>query len=261
VNLAAIDRQGASEIYSNEPMLIIIPARGGSKGLPGKNIKLLDGLPLIAWTFEAVKIAGLSNVRCILSTDDEAIAAVGRQIGMDVPFIRPARLGADTTSAVDVAIHALDWMCATQQCQPTLCMLLQPTSPFRSPRILRDAMNRLAQSSTDAVIGVKPIYRSLHTLFHRTVDNMLMPLADNREPINHKQMMTRRQDVEPCLTPNGAMYLVKTVALYREKVFFTQRCCGLEMDAISSHDIDTPIDWDIAQAFVTSGLTWRDSEK
>jgi CMP-N,N'-diacetyllegionaminic acid synthase len=117
-----------SSIYKE--ILIVIPARGGSKGLPRKNARMLGDIPLLGWTAEAVKQSGLSEATCILSTDDEEIADIGRKIGMTVPFIRPSQLARDETTAFDVAIHALDWMTQATGTRPKSIMLLQPTSPF-----------------------------------------------------------------------------------------------------------------------------------
>lgn len=99
-------------------LLIIIPARGGSKGLPGKNAKILGGHPLLKWTADAISLSGLKNYQCVLSTDDEEIAEIGSGIGLDVPFIRPTELATDTASAVDTANHAIDWYNAKRDFQP-----------------------------------------------------------------------------------------------------------------------------------------------
>ena len=232
-------------------MLIVIPARGGSKGLPGKNTKILGDIPLLGWTAEAVNQSGIDNAITVLSTDDPEIARIGEQSGISVPFIRPAELSTDTASAVDVALHALDWMEKESNTQFKYLMLLQPTSPFRSPQIITDALAIIEAQNVDAVLGVKSIYRSLHTLFQVDSDNLLVSLksTDNNS--------TRRQEVKPIYTPNGAMYLIRCETLRAGKTFFPNRLREIVMDQMCSHDIDDPLDWEIAQAFVSANLTWR----
>ena len=147
-------------------LLIVIPARGGSKGLPGKNSRILGSYPLLKWTTDAIALSGLKNYKCVLSTDDDEIAAIGEGIDLDSPFIRPTELATDSATAVDVACHALDWFTNEKNFRAEYLMLLQPTSPFRPPHIIHEAYSMLHENYTDAVIGVKPIHRNLSTLFY-----------------------------------------------------------------------------------------------
>ena len=110
--------------------LIVVPARGGSKRWPGKNLKALDGRSLISRVAEAIMEAGL-KARSILTTDDAMIAAEGRRVGLEVPFLRPAAISADTSTTVDVVLHALDWYKKTNGVDPRNVVVLQPTSPLR----------------------------------------------------------------------------------------------------------------------------------
>ncbi len=236
----------------NHPsVLIVVPARSGSKGLPRKNTKQLGDLPLLAWTAEAIKRASLINCTALLSTDNEEIARIGQVAGLSVPFFRPNELAQDNSSVVDVALHALSWQCHWQAL-PDVIMLLQPTSPFRNPETIRQALSLLYEKKVDAVIGVKAIFRSLQTIFYADAQGKLSALNAESE-----KLATRRQDVEPLLTPNGAMYLVKTEVLQQQKTFFPASIYGLKMDEISSHDIDIPDDWLIAEAFYSAQKTWR----
>lgn len=227
--------------------LIIIPARSGSKGIPDKNIKLLAGKPLIAWTAKAILQANLSHSLAILSTDSELYAKVGRDIGLNVPFIRPAACSNDYASALAVVGHALQWFEDEHHYLPEQVMWLQPTSPFRSSAIIAKALERLEDHQIDGVIGCKEIHRDLTTLFE-THDGFLKPLSKNQI------IQTRRQEVEPLLTPNGAMYLCKTSILQEKKSFYTERTVPLVMDAIMSLDIDTFTDWAMAEAFINAKL-------
>lgn len=234
-------------------LLIVIPARGGSKGLPRKNALNLGDLPLLGWTAAAVRQAGLDNSQCLLSTDDPELAAIGTSVGLDAPFLRPTELATDQAGAVDVALHALNWLEQSRGVRAEYLLWLQPTSPFRPPTALAQALQLLHETTTlDAVIGIKPIYRSLGTLFGQADDGQLEPLARQTEEI------TRRQDVQPLFTPNGALYLIRSAVLQEQRRFFPPRSRGLVMDQIASLDIDDPTDWAMAEALVAAGLTWRD---
>lgn len=226
---------------------IIIPARSGSKGIPDKNIKLLAGKPLIAWTAQAIQAAQLENALAILSTDSIRYADVGREVGLLVPFIRPTGYAQDTTSALTVIEHALQWFQQTYHYYPEQVMLLQPTSPFRSATIIRQALAMLQTFQADSVIGCKAIHRDLSTLF-KCDDGFLRPL--NTEVTTQ----TRRQDIAPLLTPNGAMYVCKTSVIQEKRSLYAERTLPLVMDEIMSLDIDTETDWAIAEAFVQATL-------
>ncbi len=232
-------------------LLIVIPARGGSKGLPGKNARILGSYPLLKWTADAITLSGLENHQCILSTDSEEIAAIGDGIGLDVPFIRPTELATDTANAVDTINHALDWVKNNRDFHPDYLMMLQPTSPFRPPHIILDAFSLLIENEIDAVIGVQPVHRTLGTLFYADKKNNITPLEQQTN------VCTRRQDVRTIYTPNGAMYGIKSNIVKSQKTFFPQNSKAIIMDQIQSHDIDDLVDWSIANAYVNSGLNWR----
>ena len=237
-------------------LLIIIAARGGSKGLPGKNIKQLGDLPLVAWTAQAVKQSSLNQATTILSTDDPQIARIGKQFELQVPFMRPNTLATDEASAIEVALHALDWFKSQYRQEAKLIMWLQPTSPFRPPHILDDAFKAMVEnnnnSDIDAVVGVKTIQRSLQTLFYLNEHNGYIEAFENSG-----EVISRRQAVKTCYTPNGAMYLIRSDVLRRELNFYPTRTQPLIMNSVYSHDIDDPVDWDIAQALHAHGLSWR----
>ncbi|NOT84751.1 MAG: acylneuraminate cytidylyltransferase family protein [Methylococcaceae bacterium] len=225
---------------------IIIPARSGSKGIPDKNIKLLGGKPLIAWTAEAIKTAKLDNCLAILSTDSNRYAEVGLATGLAVPFIRPPIYAEDSTSTLAVAEHALQWFEQKYHYLPEQVMLLQPTSPFRAPGMLNQALEMMQTSQADGVIGCKEIHRDLTTLFNLEA-GFLRPLSD-------KVTQTRRQDIAPLLTPNGALYLCKTAVILEKKSVYAEKTLPLVMDAMMSLDIDTLTDWAMAEAFVQAYL-------
>ncbi|MDT4288736.1 acylneuraminate cytidylyltransferase family protein [Methylomonas sp. MO1] len=227
--------------------LVVIPARSGSKGLPDKNIKLLGGKPLLAWTAQAIAQAGLTGCLSILSTDSQKYVEEAEQIGLQAPFIRPDDYATDTASALQVAEHALHWFQQAHGYLPDQLMWLQPTSPFRSPAIIHQAWTMLVSGKADAAIGCKEIHRDLTTLF-RCDDGFLSPLNKT------KPTQTARQQIQPLLTPNGAMYCCKTAYLLEHKSLYPERTMPLIMNAIQSLDIDTEEDWAIAEAFIKQGL-------
>lgn len=235
-------------------LLIVVPARGGSKGLPRKNAKLLGDRPLLGWTAEAIKQSGLKKAHCILSTDDKEIAAIGESVGLDVPFLRPPELASDEANSVDVSLHALDWLKNERGIDAKYFMLLQPTSPFRPPHIINTALDMLKEDGTDAVVAVKPIHRSLGTLFVDDGQGFLEPLQQQTEVI------TRRQDVRSLFTPNGALYAIRSDVLRKHRTAFPARCQSIVLDQIASLDIDDPIDWKIAEAIVQAGSSWLNSD-
>lgn len=227
-------------------LLILIPARGGSKGLPGKNTRLLGGLPLLAWTARAIVASGVP-ARAVLTTDDPAIAEVGRAHGLEAPFLRPAALATDTAGSFEVMEHAVHWLEREAQFRPSAVMLLQPTCPFRRPERIAQALDLLARPDTEGVIGVTAIDRSLSVMYREGPDGTLEPLAPWDERL-------RRQDVRPLLTPNGTLYLGTRESLARHRRLFPPRLRPLPTDAVEAIDIDTPEDWALAEAVVAAGL-------
>jgi CMP-N,N'-diacetyllegionaminic acid synthase len=230
----------------SDGLLILVPARAGSKGLPGKNVRPLGGLPLLAWTARAIAAAAVP-ARAVLSTDDPAIAEVGRAHGLEAPFLRPPELATDAAGMLDVVDHAVGWLEAHAGFGATAVMLLQPTCPFRKAERLRQAVDLLARPGTEGVIGVRRIERSLSVMYREDASGCLDPLAawDDR---------TRRQDVRPLLTPNGTLYLVTRQALATHRRLFPPRLRPLATDAVEGIDIDTPEDWALAEAVVAAGL-------
>ncbi|WP_150046520.1 MULTISPECIES: acylneuraminate cytidylyltransferase family protein [Methylomonas] len=228
-------------------LLIIVPARSGSKGIADKNVKPLAGKPLLQWTAEAVLAGDLSDTLAILSTDSSDYAELGRRLGLRVPYLRPAQHAGDDASAMQVIRHALEWFDSEHGYLPELTMWLQPTSPFRPPSILRQAVELVDAVGADSVIGCKEIHRDLTTLFRR--EQGFLQALDTRRPTQ-----TSRQQSSPLLTPNGAMYLCKSAYLTEHGSFYPPRAAPLIMNAVQSLDIDTAEDWAIAEAYVKQGL-------
>jgi N-acylneuraminate cytidylyltransferase/CMP-N,N'-diacetyllegionaminic acid synthase len=227
--------------------LILIPARSGSKGIPDKNIKLLGGKPLLAWTAEVLSSANLIASVTVLSTDSEQYASLGRDLGLLTPFIRPAEYAEDDTSAIAVVLHALQWFEAEYSYIPEKILWLQPTSPFRSVEIIHQAFSMLNKQQADAVVACKEIHRNLSTLFYQ--QNGYLSAVGNNTP-----MQTTRQQIKPLLTPNGALYLCNTALFLKNKSFYPDKTLPLIMNNIMSLDIDSEEDWVIAQAYIEQGL-------
>lgn len=227
-------------------LLILVPARAGSKGLLGKNVKPLGGVPLLGWTARCIA-ASRVRARALLSTDDPALAEVGRAHGLETPFLRPAELATDTAGMLEVVDHAIGWLEAHEGFHPSAVMLLQPTCPFRKPERLRHALMLLAQPGTDGVIGVRSIERSLAVMYRPRPDGLLEPLAPWDD-------QTRRQAVTPLLTPNGTLYLTTRESLDHHRRLFPPRLRPLHTGHVEGIDIDTPEDWALAEAVVAAGL-------
>lgn len=210
-------------------MLGLITARGGSKNVPGKNIRPVGGKPLIAWTIEA-GIASRFLDRLILSSDDEAIMEVARQHGCDVPFKREARLAADDTPSMDVVLDALnrcpgyDWV-----------VLLQPTSPLRRGADIDAAMERCVTLGAPACVSVCMVEQSPYWMYTLRSDDRLAALLPSSGA-------TQRQDLPPIYVLNGAVYIAGTAWLEKSRSFLTPETVAYEMPIERSLDIDTEAD-------------------
>ncbi len=217
----------------------LITARGGSKGVPGKNTALVGGKPLIAWTIEAAQQARLMT-RAIVSTDSEEIAAVARQWGAEVPFLRPAELAQDGTPHLPVLLHALDWMRDNEGWEADYFMVLQPTSPLRTAADVDASIALAQQKDADGVIGMAEMHG--HPYWCKTLlpDGRLAPLFDAGTG------SLRRQDLPSALMPNGAIYLARTPWFRQSGSFYGDKTFAYVMPPERSLDIDTA--WELALA-------------
>lgn len=219
--------------------LALIPARGGSRGLPGKNVRILGDKPLIAWTVAAA-LSSNEFQRVVVSTDNDEIAAAALAAGAEVPFRRPAHLATDTATTRDVVDHAL------QHCRGVdTFALLQPTSPFRGAQHIREAANIFATRSFPAVIAVTPAKPASWT-FALSPDGLMLPTVSGK-------IASRRQDDRTLVQPNGSMYLMTREVFERSPSFIPSGAAAFPMDGLSSLDIDGPDDMRIAEALVMSG--------
>ncbi len=224
--------------------LYLIPARGGSKGIPGKNIRPLCGIPLIGHTIsQALEVAPPEDV--VVTTDDEAIAGTARAHGASVPFMRPARLASDTASSRDAILHAIDWMeCHGRHYDAVV--LLQPTSPLRRADDIRrcvDAFEKAlrAGDAPDMAVTVCEARTNPYcSAFETDTDGFLhISKGDGH--------YTRRQDAPKVWEFNGAVYVIDVAALRREEISRLRRTLPVDMPADRSIDLDTLADWDRAE--------------
>lgn len=221
----------------------LITARGGSKGIPRKNIAACAGKPLLQHTCEAA-LGSTSLDRVILSTDSEEIAAVGRACGIEVPFLRPAELSADNTPSMDVMRHALNWL-RTEGSQPEAIVLLQPTSPLRTAIHIDESMELFRNRQADTVVSVIEVPHRFHPLSLMTqLDGELRPYLGDRASV------TRRQDLPPVYARNGPAVLVVAPAQIDAGDFYRGRVIAYLMSADDSIDIDCEHDLRLAEYFL-----------
>ncbi len=216
--------------------LAIISARGGSKGIPGKNIRPVAGKPLIAWTIAAARESAVFQ-RIIVSTDSQEIAEAARQNGAEIPFMRPADLARDDTSGTDPVVHAVQWLELHENFISEWVMLLQPTSPLRASQDIRRAVALAEQKNADAVVSVAPVEDHPYWMKRIDTDGCLEDFIRLEKPIN------RRQDLPEVYALNGAIYLVRRTVLMAQETLFPQRTYALVMPRERSLDVDTP--WDL----------------
>jgi CMP-N-acetylneuraminic acid synthetase len=217
----------------------VIPARGGSKGVPGKNLRMLAGRPLLAYTADAA-LGSRRLSRVVLSTDDEAIAAAGRALGLEVPFMRPADLALDSTPMLPVLQHAAGSM-TTAAFVPQAVVLLQPTSPLRRAEHIDAALELLESSGADSVVSVVEVP-------HQFSPASVMTLTDGRlKPFGDGPTITRRQDKPRVYARNGPAVLATRTAVLAGGSLYGDDCRPLVMDARTSIDIDDAHDFDYAE--------------
>jgi CMP-N-acetylneuraminic acid synthetase len=221
--------------------LAVIPARGGSKRLPGKNVKSFLGVPLIAWSIRFAKALGRFD-RIVVSTDSEEIAAVSRSEGLDVPYLRALPLASDTASSADVVLDVLARERRSRK-DFDLIALLQPTSPVREALRWHHAFARMEGSDCDSAIGVAPAGLHPFHVFQQEADGSLRPFGDRAGT------RLRSQDLPPAVYVAGNMYLIRCSVLEAERTFFPPRTVGVLCDRpCEAFDIDTEADWVAAEA-------------
>ena len=218
-------------------VLGVIPARGGSKGVPGKNLRDVAGRPLLAYTVDAARASRRLN-RVVLSTDDSAVADAGRRLGVEVPFMRPVHLATDEAPMLPVLLHAVDEMQARGFAADAVAVL-QPTSPLRRAEHIDAAVELLASTAADAVVSVVEVP-------HQFAPASLMRLEGDRLlPLTDAPMVLQRQQKALVYARNGPAVLVVRTAQLRKGSLYGDDTRALVMTSDDSVDVDTAWDFDL----------------
>ena len=222
-------------------ILVIIPARGGSKGIPHKNIKPLNGKPLIHYTIEEAREIVDDEDICV-STDDSEIIKCVEDYGLKVPFVRPAELATDTAGTYEVLLHALNY-CEQQGKHYDIVLLLQNTSPFRTAEHVKEAL-KLYTPDVDMVVSVKECAANpYYCVFEENKDGYLHVCKGDGN-------IFRRQDAPKVYEYNGAIYIMNAETLKKTHMHKMQKRVKYVMDDRSSFDLDTMWDWQMAEMMI-----------
>lgn len=227
--------------------LALIPARGGSKGIPRKNIRLVGNKPLIAWTIEAARESELVS-RTLVSTEDQEIADIAQQYGAEVPCYRPENLAEDTSDTLDAVLYTLDFLEQKEGYTPDYVVLLQPTSPLRRSEDIDAAIRFTIERHADSVVSIceaKP-----HPLLSKTLtlNGSLMDYIPGASDYS------RRQDFPAVYSLNGALYINRISSLRKDRKFILPDTYGFIMPEEWSLDIDAPFDLFIADLILTHSI-------
>ena len=218
----------------------MIPARGGSKGVPGKNIKELKGEPLINYTVRAAREV-FADEQIIISTDSQKIKSTVEKTGLKVPFLRPPELATDTAGTYEVLIHAIQYA-NSQNWFPESLILLQPTSPLRTAKHIREALE-LYDTSLDMLVSVKETEANPYYVLREENSEGYLEKSKDGD-------FTRRQDCPKVWELNGAIYIINAASLVKNKLTEFKKVKKYVMDRESSHDIDSQLDWKIAEILI-----------
>ena len=226
-------------------ILGLIPARGGSKGVPNKNIKLLGGKPLINYTIE-VGLACAEITKLVVSTDSPEIAKISKAAGAEVPFFRPAELATDTSPSIDTVIHAVEFFKKEGNQFDAVC-LLQPTSPFRTAENVQKAISIFIEKDADSLISVRKVPHQFnpHWIFEPNTDNDFLKIVTGESEI-----ITRRQELPPAYYRDGSIYLVKTKVLLKKRSLYGERIAFSLSENEVFVNIDTMEDWEAAEKLI-----------
>jgi len=228
-------------MYKNKKILALITARGGSKVIPNKNIKILGNKPLLAWTIDEAKKSQYID-RLILSSDSENIINIANKYGCEAPFVRPKELAEDTSSSIDVILHAVK----TINEEFDYLMLLQPTSPFREVVDIDKVIEQTIDSNVELMISISRVKKHPSYLY-KIENDKLIPYID----VN-KQL--RRQDMPETYEHNGAIYFCTIGYIKKNKTYNNKNAVGYEMFGNANLDIDTSEDWEYAEYLIEKGF-------
>ena len=222
-------------------VLGIIPARGGSKGIPNKNRKMLQGKPLMQYTIESA-LASKKLCKVIFSSEDEQLNALAQKLGVEVPFIRPERYSRDNSPSIDLVKHALQTLSKENECYDAVC-LLQVTSPFREAQFIDQAISKYEKAETDSLISVieVPQEHNPHWVFETNDSGHLIPA------VGDKEIIKRRQDLPTAFIRDGAIYITKTEVVLKQNTLFGDSISYIQSNLETYVNIDTIEDWKKAE--------------
>lgn len=232
-------------MINNKKVLAIIPARGGSKGVPHKNVKSLNGKPLIGWTIEeSLKSQYIDKL--MVSTEDKDIAKISKDFGSEVPFLRPEKLALDSTPGIAPILHAVKWF-KNRNCDFDYIMCLQCTSPFRTHLQIDEAIEKLFEKDADSIISVCESEITPYWM-KKIEDGRLKNFLDEGV------FYTRRQDAPKVYRLNGAIYMAKIQVILNIKNWYTENTIPYVMDRMSSVDIDNMLDFKFAEFLMKENI-------
>jgi CMP-N,N'-diacetyllegionaminic acid synthase len=234
-------------MFNKHKIVCVIPARGGSKGIPRKNIKLLAGKPLIAYTIEQALQSQYID-RTIVSTDDTEIAGVAQQYGAEVPFMRPADLAGDHVTTIDVLLHAVQWLEEQEKFDFDILVLLHATTPLRSVDDINSCIKMLVETKADNVFSVAEAHRNPYFNMVEVGDDGMVTLAKKGD-------YATRQSAPKVYDMNASIYVWWKNALKNEKKIFLKNSHIYVMPKERSIDIDTTIDFKFAEYLLQKGST------
>ncbi len=230
-------------------ILGLIPARGGSKGIPRKNIKTLHGKALISYSIASALACPLID-QLVVSTEDEEIAAISKAAGAALPFLRPAELATDHSPSIDTVIHALTFFEKQGNSFDAVC-LLQATVPFRNPMDLQQALEKFVSSKADSLISVRevPHVYNPHWVYEEETETGFLKMA-----MGDSSIITRRQDLPKAYHRDGSIYISRKETVLENKSLYGEKIIHHEMIHSPNINIDTPADWDAAVTYAKTNL-------
>ncbi len=234
-------------------MLALVPARGGSKGIPRKNLQLLAGKPLVVHAIETGLAARLVS-RVVCSTDDDEIAEVARQAGAKVPFRRPPELAQDVSEDWPVFVHALEWLEREEGWRPDLIVNLRPTSPLRRPRHVDEAIELLLRTGADSVKAVCLARQHPHKMWLRGDDGSMEPFLKTKLRLERGPDVPRAQ-LQEVYWQNGIVDVTRREVIFEQRTVIGARVAGLVIEPADSIDIDGPLDLALAELLLAKRAT------
>lgn len=227
-------------MINEKKVLALIPARGGSKGVPRKNVRMLGGKPLIAWTIEAATQSKYID-RVMLSSEDEEIIEVAKKWGCDVPFVRPKELAQDDTPSMEVILHGIEQVKGYDY-----IVLLQPTSPFRTTEDINKCIEKCVENNQESCVSIVEVSQNPYWMYTVKENEVLNPLIE----IDDKYY--QRQKLPKTYILNGAVYVASIEWLKQSKSFLSKNTTSVEMTKEKSIDIDTMLDFKVASLLIDS---------